>query len=69
MRPGGLGRKSGGDRHMIPHLVRAAAAVGIDGLFLETHFDPDSALSDGPNMLPLNELAALLDTVETLRAV
>lgn len=68
-RPGGLGRKSGGDRHMIPHLVRAAAAVGIDGLFLETHFDPDSALSDGPNMLPLNELAALLDTVETLRAV
>ena len=68
-RPAGLGGKSGGDRHMIPYLVRAAAAVGIDGLFLETHFDPDSALSDGPNMLPLEELPALLDTVDTLRAV
>ena len=68
-RPSGLGGKSGGDRHMIPYLVRAAAAVGIDGLFLETHFDPDSALSDGPNMLPLDELAQLLDTVFTIRAM
>jgi len=68
-RPSGLGGKSGGDRHMIPHLVRAAAAVGIDGLFLETHFDPDSALSDGPNMIPLDDLPALLDVVETLRAI
>jgi len=67
-RPSGLGGKSGGDRHMIPYLVRAAAAVGIDGLFLETHFDPDSALSDGPNMIPLDELPALLDTVLALRA-
>jgi 2-dehydro-3-deoxyphosphooctonate aldolase (KDO 8-P synthase) len=68
-RPSGLGGKSGGDRHMIPYLVRAAAAVGIDGLFIETHYDPDSALSDGPNMLALDRLPALLDAVESLRAV
>jgi len=68
-RPGGLGGKSGGDRHMIPYLVRAAAAVGIDGLFIETHFNPDAALSDGPNMVPLDELPALLDTVDRLRAL
>ena len=53
---------------MIPHLVRAAAAVGIDGLFLETHEDPAAALSDGPNMIPLDELPALLDTVLAIRA-
>ena len=68
-RPGGLGGKSGGDRHMIPYLVRAAAAVGIDGLFIETHYNPDAALSDGPNMVPLDELPALLDTVDRLRAL
>ncbi|MHC4407668.1 MAG: 3-deoxy-8-phosphooctulonate synthase [Planctomycetota bacterium] len=68
-RPAGLGGKSGGDRTMIPYLVRAAAAVGIDGLFLETHHCPDEALCDGPNQLPLEELPALLDTVEALRAI
>jgi 2-dehydro-3-deoxyphosphooctonate aldolase (KDO 8-P synthase) len=67
-RPGGLGHASGGDAAMIPPLVRAAAAVGIDGLFLETHEDPAAALSDGPNMIPLDELPALLDTVLAIRA-
>lgn len=67
-RPGGLGHASGGDAAMIPHLVRAAAAVGIDGLFLETHEDPAAALSDGPNMIALDDLPALLDTVLAIRA-
>ena len=66
-RPGGLGKASGGDRTMVPYLVKAAAAVGIDGLFLETHFDPDHALSDGPNMIALDDLPALLDEVLRLR--
>jgi len=67
-RPSGRGASSGGDREMIPYLVRAAAAVGIDALFLETHEDPSKALSDGPNMVPLDQLAALLDQVEAVRA-
>ncbi len=67
-RPGGLGHASGGDREMIPYLVRAAAAVGIDGLFLETHEDPDSAKSDGPNMIPLDQLPELLDQVLAIRS-
>jgi 2-dehydro-3-deoxyphosphooctonate aldolase (KDO 8-P synthase) len=68
-RPAGLGNASGGDREMIPHLVRAAAAVGIDGLFLETHEDPSKALSDAATQLPLDELPALLDQVLAIRAV
>ena len=68
-RPGGLGHASGGDASMIPYLVRAAAAVGVDGIFLETHEDPSKALSDGPNMVPLDRLPALLDQVLALRAV
>jgi len=67
-RPSGLGGVSGGDREMIPTLVRAAAAVGIDGLFLETHEDPSQARSDGPNQVPLDELPALLDEVLAIRA-
>jgi len=67
-RPAGQGGVSGGDRAMIPHLVRAAAAVGIDGLFLETHEQPDKALSDGPTQLPLDTFAALLDDVLRIRA-
>lgn len=67
-RPSGLGGVSGGDREMIPCLVRAAAAVGIDGLFLETHEDPSKARSDGPNQVPLDELPALLDQVLAIRA-
>ena len=58
--PGGQGDRSGGDRRMIPYLARAAVACGCDGLFLETHPRPDEALSDGPNMVPLDELPALV---------
>jgi len=66
-KPGGLGTASGGDREMIPHLVRAAAAAGIDGLFLEAHEDPSKALSDAATQLPLDELPALLDDVLRIR--
>ena len=66
-RPGGLGTKSGGDRTEVPGLVRAAAAVGVDGLFLEVHEDPDHAPSDGPNMLALTTLEPLLTTVQRIR--
>ena len=58
--PGGQGHASGGQRQFVPTLVRAAAAVGIDGLFIETHPNPEVALSDGPNMIPLAEMEALL---------
>ena len=58
--PGGMGEKSGGQREFVPHLARAAIAVGVGAIFLETHEDPDSAPSDGPNMVPLNEVKALL---------
>ena len=66
-RPGGLGDRSGGDREMIPYLVRGAVAAGIDGLFLECHDDPDHALSDGPNNLDLKDLPALLKDVLAIR--
>lgn len=59
--PGGLGGKSGGQREYAPYLARAAAAVGVDGFFMETHPDPDSALSDGPNMIPLTEMEKLIN--------
>jgi 2-dehydro-3-deoxyphosphooctonate aldolase (KDO 8-P synthase) len=58
--PGGQGTSSGGDRAMVPVLARAAVAVGVAGLFVETHQDPDKAPSDGPNMLKLKDLPALL---------
>jgi 2-dehydro-3-deoxyphosphooctonate aldolase (KDO 8-P synthase) len=58
--PGGQGTQSGGERRFVPVLARAAVAVGVAGLFIETHQDPDRAPSDGPNMLPLNYLPALL---------
>lgn len=66
-RPGGLGTKSGGDRTEVPHLVRAAAAVGVDGFFLEVHENPDQGLSDGPNMLALETVPALLDDIRRIR--
>lgn len=56
--PGGLGSASGGDRRHVPTLARAAAATGINAVFVEVHDDPDSAMSDGPNMLPLSSFAA-----------
>jgi len=58
--PGAAGEKSGGQREFIPALARAALAVGIDGLFVESHPDPDSAFSDGPNAWPLQQMEALL---------
>ena len=61
--PGGLGDKSGGQREFAPILARAAVAAGVDAVFMEVHDDPDSALSDGPNMLPLDGLSSLLDTL------
>jgi 2-dehydro-3-deoxyphosphooctonate aldolase (KDO 8-P synthase) len=61
--PGGGGGKSGGQREFVPVLSRAAVAVGIAGIFMETHPDPDKALSDGPNAWPLGKMAALLETL------
>jgi 2-dehydro-3-deoxyphosphooctonate aldolase (KDO 8-P synthase) len=61
--PGGAGEASGGQREFVPVLARAAAAVGIDALFLEVHPDPDHAPSDGPNMVRLDRLAELLSEV------
>tara|TARA_B100000941_G_C28504148_1_gene556175 strand:- start:2289 stop:3110 length:822 start_codon:yes stop_codon:yes gene_type:complete len=58
--PGGMGEKSGGQREFVPHLSRAAIAVGVGAIFIETHEDPDNAPSDGPNMVPLNKLENLL---------
>ena len=58
--PGGMGEKSGGQREFVPYLARAAVAVGVGAIFMETHEDPDNAPSDGPNMVPLNEVKALL---------
>jgi 2-dehydro-3-deoxyphosphooctonate aldolase (KDO 8-P synthase) len=67
-RPAGLGERTGGDRDMVPILARAAVAAGCDGLFLETHPRPDQALSDGPNMIPLDQLPALVRQCLRLRA-
>ncbi|MDM8545126.1 3-deoxy-8-phosphooctulonate synthase [Candidatus Venteria ishoeyi] len=64
--PGGQGSSSGGQREFVPALARAAVAVGIAGLFMETHPDPDKALSDGPNAMPLAEMKALLEMLKTL---
>ena len=67
--PGGQGTSSGGQREFIPVLARAAVAVGISGLFMETHPDPDKALSDGPNAWPLEQMESLLITLKELDAV
>lgn len=64
--PGGLGGSSGGQRQFIEPLARAAVATGIDALFVETHNDPDNALSDGPNNLPLEQLPGLLDRIRRI---
>jgi 2-dehydro-3-deoxyphosphooctonate aldolase (KDO 8-P synthase) len=65
--PGGAGDRTGGDRRMVPYLARAAVAAGCDGLFLETHPRPDEALSDGPNMVALNDLPAVVECCLRLR--
>lgn len=65
--PGGQGTISGGHREFVAPLARAAMAVGVDGLFLEVHPDPEQALSDGPNMVPLHRLEALLRQLLDIR--
>ncbi|MFN0219759.1 MAG: 3-deoxy-8-phosphooctulonate synthase [Hyphomicrobium sp.] len=67
--PGGQGTSSGGDRRFVAPLARAAVAVGVAGLFIETHQDPDRAPSDGPNMVPLKEFAALISQLQTIDRV
>jgi 2-dehydro-3-deoxyphosphooctonate aldolase (KDO 8-P synthase) len=67
--PGGQGTSSGGQREHVPVLARAAVAVGIAGIFMETHPDPDKALSDGPNAVPLKHMRALLEQLVALDAV
>ena len=64
--PGGQGGTSGGQREFVPVLARAAVAIGVAAVFMETHQDPDSAPSDGPNMVPLKELPALVETLQEL---
>lgn len=66
--PGGRGTSSGGQREFIPALARAAVAVGCDGLFMETHDNPATAISDGPSQIPLSELSQILDQVDKIRA-
>jgi 2-dehydro-3-deoxyphosphooctonate aldolase (KDO 8-P synthase) len=67
--PGGMGTSSGGQREMVPVLARAAIAVGIAGIFMETHPDPSKAMSDGPNAVPLKHMKALLETLLELDRV
>lgn len=67
--PGGGGDRSLGQRQFVEPLTRAAMAVGVDGLFMETHPDPDSALSDGPNMVPLDQLEGLLRKIAAIAAL
>ncbi|MBN9009598.1 MAG: 3-deoxy-8-phosphooctulonate synthase [Rhizobiales bacterium] len=67
--PGGQGTSSGGDRRYVPVLARAAVAVGVAGVFIETHQDPDNAPSDGPNMIQIDRLPALLETLIALDRV
>lgn len=65
--PGGAGRASGGQREFVPSMARAAAAAGVDGIFIEVHKDPDCALCDGPNSLPLNSVKPLLEQLKAIR--
>jgi len=64
--PGGNGLTSGGQREMVPVLARAAAAVGVSGFFMETHPDPENALSDGPNMIPIHKMADMLKSLQDI---
>ena len=63
-KPGGNGTSTGGNRQYVEYLAKAAVAVGVDGLFMETHPDPDNAKSDGPNMVPLGEMEELLKKLQ-----
>ena len=66
--PGGQGETTGGQREMVEPLARAAVAMGVDGLFIETHPDPDQSPSDGPNMIPLNDMKTLVQRLTKIRA-
>jgi 2-dehydro-3-deoxyphosphooctonate aldolase (KDO 8-P synthase) len=66
--PGGQGDRSGGQRHFVPYLAKAATAVGIDALFMEIHENPDEAPSDGPNMIPLTQLESLLKQIVCIQS-
>ena len=67
--PASSGASSGGDSSFVPYLSRAAAAVGVDGFFFETHFDPSIALSDGPNMIQLQKLDTLIEQIDAIRSI
>ena len=67
--PASGGASSGGDSSFVPYLSRAAAAVGVDGFFFETHFDPSIALSDGPNMIELSKLETLIQQIDAIRTI
>ena len=67
--PGGQGSASGGDRRFVPVLARAAVAVGVAGVFIETHEDPDNAPSDGPNMVPIDAMPALIERLVAIDAL
>ena len=67
--PGGQGMTSGGQREFAPVLARAACAVGVSALFIETHEDPDNAPSDGPNMIPVDQMAGLIKTLRAFDAL
>jgi 2-dehydro-3-deoxyphosphooctonate aldolase (KDO 8-P synthase) len=67
--PGGQGASSGGEREFVPVLARAAVAVGVAGVFIETHQDPDRAPSDGPNMIPIKQLERLLQSLMQFDAI
>ena len=62
--PGGQGHSTGGDRRFVPILAKAAVAVGVAGIFIETHQDPDNAPSDGPNMVRLNDMESLMSILK-----
>jgi 2-dehydro-3-deoxyphosphooctonate aldolase (KDO 8-P synthase) len=68
-RPASGGSTSGGDSSLVPYLARGASAVGVDGFFFEAHFDPTIALSDGANMIRLEQLATLMEQIEAIRAI
>ena len=61
--------KTGGDSSMLPYLAKAAAAIGVDGFFFETHFDPSIALSDGPNMLKLQDLNNVIQKIKLIQEI
>jgi 2-dehydro-3-deoxyphosphooctonate aldolase (KDO 8-P synthase) len=67
--PGGQGSSTGGDRRFVPVLARAAVAAGVAGVFIETHQDPDNAPSDGPNMVPVDQMPALLEDLIAVDAI